>query len=492
MSRARPRTFRFRLVCSMMGLTLAVLAVAGVLIYLRVERTLVANLDDALVSIARTEVASAFDEPGKPAHVHEEDFPGSLTLTAGTGYEKFARITNGDGMMIAQTANLTAHPLPDDQAARAAAMGGAVAFADIRGAGTVFRGVYYPIRHAPRPGTVALVAVSKEPVVRALTAVIGALALSLVSSGVAAGWLVGRMARRLTAPLERIAEAARAIGTSTAPAAIPPVSDDAELRALTDVLNGMLRRLDLALDAARTAAEAQRRFVADAAHELRTPLTNLRGAVEVALRHPRTVHEYRETLAGAVEEIERLTRLTNDLLVLSRADTGQLRCESSPCDLAAVAADAVRAWAARARGRKVALRLEAPPRLPIVADADRLRQVLDNLLDNALRHAPSESEVVVTAGSQNGVATLSVRDHGPGLAPEDQRRVFERFYRTDAARARDSGGLGLGLPIARAIVEAHGGTLAVVPSPGDGCAFEARFPDGQARGRHAEPAISGD
>jgi two-component system OmpR family sensor kinase len=460
----------------MTALTLAVLAVTGVLIHVRVERALLANLDDALVSIARTEVASAFDEPGKPVHVHEEDPPGSLSLAVGSGYEKFARITNAAGTVLATTANLAAHPLADDAAARAAAIGGAIAFADVRTADAVFRGVYYPIRHAPEPGTVALVAVSKEPLVRALRAVTGALAASLALAAIGAAWLVGRVARRLTGPLERIATAARAVGTDDAPAAIPAVSDDAELRALTDGLNGMLARLDAALEAERAAAAAQRRFVDDAAHELRTPLTNLRGTIEVALRHPRTVDEYRATLADAVVEIERLSLLANDLLVLSRADAGQLQCETAPCDLAAVAAGAVRAWGARAEAHRVALRLETPAALPIVADAGRLRQVLDNLLDNALRHAPSDSEIVVTAGARNGVTTLSVRDHGPGLAAEDQARVFERFYRTDASRARHSGGLGLGLPIAKAIVEAHGGTLGVTAAPGHGCTFEARLP----------------
>jgi two-component system OmpR family sensor kinase len=472
----RPRTFRFRLIASMTALSLAALGVAGVLIHLRVERALFANLDDALVSIARTEIASAFDEPGKPVHVHEEDRPGSLTLAVGSGYEKFARITNGAGEVIAQTTNLAAHPLPDDAVGRTAGAAGEIAFADLRGAGGTFRGVYYPIRDAADPGTVALVAVSKEPVARALHAVTGALVVSLAAAALAAGWLGGRIARRLTHPLERVADAARAIGTNGTHTAIPEVSDDAELRVLTDILNGMLGRLDAALQAERTTAESQRRFVADASHELRTPLTNLRGTIEVALRHPRTAEEYRETLRTAVHEIERLTRLANDLLTLSRADAGRLPCEPSPCDLAAVASQAVHAWSDRAREQHVTIRLESAASVPIVADAGRIRQVFDNLLDNALRHAPPESEILVSAGALNGTATLAVRDRGPGLAPQDQARVFERFYRTDAARARHSGGLGLGLPIAKAIVEAHGGTLAVSSAPGEGCTFEARLP----------------
>ena len=472
----RPATFRGRLALSMTAVAFAVLGVAGVLIYVRVQRALLANLDGALLTIARTEIASAFDEPGKPVHVHEEDTPEPITLAVGSGYEKFARITIGTGEVVAATANLATHPLSDDEDARARAGRGAIAFADLRAGGASFRGVYYPIRTAPKVGTVALVAVPEEPIVRALRAVTGALVVSLAFAAVAAGWLADRVARRLTEPLERIAGAARAIGPADAAASIPDVSSDAELRALTDILNDMLRRLDTALQAERQAAEAQRRFVADASHELRTPLTNLRGTIEVALRHPRSAEDYRETLAVAAREIERLSRLANDLLMLSRADVGRLPYLPAPCDLASIAHEAVGAYDTRAAEQRVTVRLDAPDRLPIVGDAGRLRQVLDNLLDNAVRHAPADSAVVVSAAAQNGSAVLRVHDSGPGLTREEQARVFDRFYRADASRARHSGGVGLGLTIAKAIIEAHGGTLAVESEPGSGCTFEARLP----------------
>ena len=476
MTALRPTTFRGRLAVSMTAVAFTVLGVAGVLIYVRVQRALLANLDGALLTIARTEIASAFDEPGKPVHVHDEDTPEPITLPVGSGYEKFARITIGTGEVVAATANLAAHSLPDDDEARARAVRGEIAFADLRAGGASFRGVYYPIAAAPKVGTVVLVAVPEEPIVHALHAITGALLVSLGVAALAAGWLAGRVARRLTDPLERIASAARAIGPADVAASIPDVSSDAELRTLTDILNGMLRRLDASLQAERQAADAQRRFVADASHELRTPLTNLRGTIEVALRHPRSAEEYRDTLTSAAREIERLSRLANDLLMLSRADAGRLPYLPAPCDLASIAHEAVDAYANRAAAERVTLRLDAPGRLPIVGDAGRLRQVVDNLLDNAIRHAPSDSAVLVTAAARNGSAVLRVRDAGPGLTRDEQARVFDRFYRADASRTRHSGGHGLGLTIAKAIVEAHGGTLAVESEPGSGATFEARLP----------------
>jgi signal transduction histidine kinase len=195
----------------------------------------------------------------------------------------------------------------------------------------------------------------------------------------------------------------------------------------------------------------------------------------VTLRRPRSIEEYQESLAIAAAEIERLSRLTNDLLVLSRADAGQLISRPAACDMVEIAANAIAASAHRATERGVHVDLAAPVRLPIVADADRLRQVVDNLLDNAIRHAPGDSTLTVTAEACNGDVVVAVRDQGPGLTPEQQTRVFERFYRTDESRARSSGGLGLGLPIAKAIVEAHQGTL-VVRSDGTGSTFVMTLP----------------
>lgn len=190
----------------------------------------------------------------------------------------------------------------------------------------------------------------------------------------------------------------------------------------------------------------------------------------------RSAEDYREALTIALDEAERLSRLVNDLLTLSRGDAHQFSLDVTPCDLAEIAEAAVTAHLALARGKGVEIRLDAQP-ARVLGDTHRLREVADNLLDNALRHAPAGSEVVVRTFGQDREAVLSVRDSGPGLPAEHRAHVFERFYRVDSARARDAGGLGLGLPIAKAIVEAHHGRIDLDSGPGAGCLFSVHLPE---------------
>jgi signal transduction histidine kinase len=461
-----------RLALAMAGLSIAVLFVAGILIYHQTRRALSHALDAQLLTIAQTEVASGFDEPGVGAHVHD-----AVTGDRSGSGEKISRITDASGRVLAQTSNLASGaPLLDNEGARARALAGELAFADLGRGAAAYRGLYHP-HHTPESVPLTLlVALPTRPLEHTMRAILVGLGLSLLAAAVAAAWGSVRIAQRLTVPLDRIAEVARAIRTHGPSARIPVVSADAELQSLTAILNEMLAALEAALTAERQTAEAQKQFVADAAHELRSPLANLRGTIEVTLRRSRSTEEYQEALTIAVAEIERLSRLTNDLLVLSRADAGQLVCRPAPCDAVEIAANAIAASAERATERRVHVDLAAPAALPIVADADRLRQVVDNLLDNGLRHAPEGTTLTVTAEVRNGALVLAIRDRGLGLTAEQQARIFDRFFRADESRARNSGGLGLGLSIAKAIVEAHHGTLTVESSPGAGCTFVVTLP----------------
>jgi len=301
-----------------------------------------------------------------------------------------------------------------------------------------------------------------------LDLIAGVLLVALAVAGGLAALASWRVARGLTRPLDRIAAAARAVGEANLGARIPEVSRDTELRVLVGLLNDMLTRLEVAF-------ASQRRFVADASHELRSPLANLRGSVEVALRRPRSPEEYRETLEVALAEIERLARLVQSLLTLSRAGAGRLALERRPVDLAEVAARAAEVHAARAADADVELRIDAGAPAPVDGDADRLREVIDNLLDNAIRVAPPGSTIRVIVKHQDGRCVLEVEDAGPGLGDEDQARVFEPFARGSAA---GGDGAGLGLAIARAIAEAHGGRLLVRSTPGSGATFRLELPDG--------------
>jgi two-component system OmpR family sensor kinase len=224
-----------------------------------------------------------------------------------------------------------------------------------------------------------------------------------------------------------------------------------------------------------------RRFVADASHELRTPLTSIRGFAEL----------YRQGAAGSPEETRRLMQriesegarmglLVEDLLQLARMDQ-QRPLAVAPVDLAEVAGDAVHDARAVQPDRPLVFRLDPSlTDVPVVlGDEARLRQVVGNLVTNALTHTPPTARVTVTVAEDPGdpdVVLVSVADEGPGMAPEDAQRVFERFYRAESSRARESGGTGLGLAIVAALVEAHGGTVEVRTAPGQGADFRVRLP----------------
>ena len=467
----RQPTFRARLSLSTALLCLGVLVLAGGAVYWQAQQAMQANLDASLLGIARfTAAALKMPRTGMPVHNNDPDV---LLLPSGTGYEKFAQVESSADNIIARTENLqAAPPLPPHPDLETKARAGHIVYGDLVYRGVPLRAVYYPFEDAKNQRILAVIAVSQEPMRRALHALVEALGLALILGAVLAGWGASRLARRLTAPLTEIARAARSVGGGSLGRRIPAVSPDAEMREITDVLNEMLARLE-------SAFAAQSRFAADASHELRSPLSNLRGTVEVALRRPRSVGEYRETLVVALAEVERLSRLASELMLLSRADTHRLHLASEPVDLGQIAAQAVAAHAARASEQQVSLSLDMAEPLTVPADADRLRQALDNLLDNALRYAPAGSAVIVTAARQGQHGVLQVRDHGPGLSGEDQARIFDRFYRVDTSRARQSGGLGLGLSITKAIAEAHGGQVEVQSAPGAGAAFTLRLPAGK-------------
>ena len=469
-------TLRRRIMLSTTGLCLGILLIAGAGVYLGVQQALRASLDDALLGIAAAEIASAADEPGGKIHVHPDDAT-SLALTSQAGYEKFAQIENSRDRIIARTPNLLRGPkLTRDAKAEKRARGGQISFADIRLGDEPLRCVYYPFRAPDGEPLLAIVSIPQRPMHKALQSLLMALSFSLLLGGVAASIGAHALARRLTQPLEQMALAARGIGESSLNSRIPIAAADAEIQDVTQVLNEMLGRLEAAFAAQQSLISSQRRFVADASHELRSPLSNLRGTVEVALRRPRTDEDYRETLQVSLGEIERLSRLVTALLTLSRADAGGLARPFESCDLGAIAAQSVAAHAARAMENEVNLDFIAPENLRVMGDADRLREVVDNLLDNALRYAPTSSHVAVTFERDGENCRLIVEDRGVGLGADELERVFDRFYRADSSRDRKSGGMGLGLAIVKAIVENHGGEVCARNGDEGGAVFVVRLP----------------
>ncbi|GAA1569563.1 HAMP domain-containing sensor histidine kinase [Kribbella sancticallisti] len=237
------------------------------------------------------------------------------------------------------------------------------------------------------------------------------------------------------------------------------------------------RSEDIALrseENARQSEERMRRFIADASHELRTPLTSIRGFAE--LTRQRGAAADPATMKRIEDEAKRMGLLVDDLLLLARLDQ-QRPLQHQPVDLLTLAGDSVHDVQAVQPGRSVQLRILPGSGAPVVAgDEARLRQVLGNLVSNALHHTPVEAPITISVGTRDNEAILEVADTGPGLSDEQKARVFERFYRADSARTRSTGGSGLGLSIVAALVAAHNGKVTVTDTPQHGATFTVHLP----------------
>jgi signal transduction histidine kinase len=218
-----------------------------------------------------------------------------------------------------------------------------------------------------------------------------------------------------------------------------------------------------------------RRFNADASHELQTPLTILKGEMEVALRSPRSQEEYQRILKSSLEEIDQISHLVGGLLLLARADAGVLRRESRRLDLAQLVEEVYGQARALAQKRGVDLLLGGMEPLSVQGDYELLKRLLFNLIDNGIKYTPG-GKVTVSLRRNGEWIELKVSDTGIGISTEEQREIFQRFYRSAEARPRTEGGAGLGLCIARSIAEAHGGRIEVESSPGQGSTFTVLLP----------------
>lgn len=284
-----------------------------------------------------------------------------------------------------------------------------------------------------------------------------------------AGGLAYWLARKALAPMEGLRRSTDAVTADRLDQRLPVPNPHDELGRLTRTINAMIARLE------RSFAEV-RRFTADASHELRTPLTALRTEIEVALSKPMSLEDHRVLLGNVLEELGRMSRLTDQLLTLSRRDAGVEQLAPVPVDLHSLVSGVVDALAPLADARGVRLRLDTEGPVPVLGDEGRLRQVFINLLDNALKYTPEHGTVTVRVGRRGTDGTVIVADTGIGIPPEHLPHVFARFYRVDRARSRAEGGTGLGLSIARSIVAAHGGSIDLESKPGTGTTCTVTLP----------------
>ena len=275
-------------------------------------------------------------------------------------------------------------------------------------------------------------------------------------------------------PLQKMGRVAMDIAAGDLSKRVEPATPKTEIGRLGLALNGMLSQIEAAFAERTESNNRLRRFIADASHELRTPLTSIRGYSEMLRRGAGESPADSELARRRIEEESvRMSTLVDDMLLIARLDQGR-PLEKKPVDLQAIAADA--ASDARAVAPQRQITLTAPGPVMVEGDDLRIRQVVGNLVRNALVHTPQQAAIEIGVSTENGTGRMSVADHGPGLEAKEMARIFEPFYRVDPSRSRDSGGAGLGLSIVSAVVSAHGGKVSVKETSGGGVTFEVDLP----------------
>ena len=295
--------------------------------------------------------------------------------------------------------------------------------------------------------------------------------IALITIAMAARWIIALGLK----PLEAVEDTAEAIAAGDLSARLPAAKPDTEVGRLTTSLNTMLARIEESFTARVESENKLRRFVADASHELRTPLTAIRGFAELHRQGAVVGEEKTKELINRIEkESVRMSSLVEDLLLLARLDQSR-ELAKEPVDLNTLITEAVASARAAGPNHPIEIKLEASE-IFVLGDSQRIHQVIANLLANARAHTPNGTKISITAMQGVSETTIAVSDKGPGLSKADQDRIFERFYRADPSRVRNSGeGSGLGLSIVDAVMKAHGGYVCVNSDVGQGATFTLHF-----------------
>ncbi|MDS0859812.1 HAMP domain-containing histidine kinase [Burkholderia pseudomultivorans] len=304
----------------------------------------------------------------------------------------------------------------------------------------------------------------RDSVLESFGWIVAGVMLPMVLIGVVGGAFLARQSLR---PIRQLVHTVRAIksGAMDARVAVRPAND--ELNELGTLFNGMLDRIEALVQGMRDALD-------NVAHDLRTPVARIRGAAEIALRSDGRPERYREALVDCVEESDQLLQMLNTMMDISEAETGTLKLQREVVDVPALLVDTIDLYRYVAENKGIALSLAKPTPIWLTADRNRLRQVIANLLDNAIKYTPAGGRVEVSAVSEPHQVVIRVSDTGVGMTPDELSKIWERLYRGD--RSRSERGLGLGLSLVKAIVEAHCGRVHAASTPGAGSTFTLVFP----------------
>jgi two-component system OmpR family sensor kinase len=478
----RPVGFKTRLWLGHVAVLAAMLGLAAFGADWALRRVVLGQvIDDAILSLASTEAAALESDPRQPVRVHE--------VAPGAGppsfvrLDKFVQIIDLDGNVVARSGTLGTARLPASPVLLARLRGGETVFATATEVGEEpVRMVSVPVTVGPARYAVQ-VAMSLDDAYAVLQAgrwlFLSMSVAMLVGIGLTGAWL----ARKALHPIDEIVSRARQIGEASLAERLPLPGTRDEIGRLVETLNDMLGRLDRSFD-------VQRQFTGDAAHELRSPLARLRAELEVTLRRPRPTEEYVEALRSCLDEVERLQRLVEELLELARIDTRQEPERPETVSVGEIVETAVFAIRAEAERRGVAVEVAPSPDLLVRAAPIAAKVALANILHNAVKFSPPGGLVKTVVAAGRDEAVVAVSDTGPGVAPDELPRLFQRFYRGHASRSTDESGVGLGLAIARALIERQGGRISVKPSTDKGATFALHLPRADGGRRETEGATS--
>ncbi|MCG6957599.1 MAG: HAMP domain-containing histidine kinase [Gemmatimonadetes bacterium] len=470
------RSFRFQLALRSTAVMAGALAAISVVSLLALRHSLDRELNTSIMNVALIQASSLTDAPGGEMHFHEWE----LTPDEASSVRdliRYAEVWRSDGVSLLRSQYMKGD-LPLDSARLAQAGNGNLVWADESWNGMPIRTVYYPLErmgaaHAHHVLQVAAPLTGRNQLLNRVGTFLLLLTV-LVTGATFAGswWLAGRAVR----PVNEVIDQAEAIGAGSLDRRIRAYADTREYARMVDVINTMLGRI-------QGAFESQRRFTADASHELRSPLTVMRGEMELALRKERGPQEYRQVLTSSLEEVVRLSRITEDLLTLARSDSGALRARPELLEVTDAVSRVVDRLRPQAQEKGVALHVGGDATVEAWVDPGLLGQVVWNLADNALKFTPPGGEVRITVGAEGEVVRLDVEDTGPGFGDVDPSNAFRRFYRADQARTHDveTAGTGLGLAIVKAVAETHGGDVEAENRAEGGARVTVRLPRGASR-----------
>ena len=449
---------------SALALILLLFAVA---LYLVMSRALREQVDASLDEAAAVAIRTLGEHRFGPFLIFEDlsqDFPEIALL------DKFFQIFGPAGQVTIQSSNIQSREIPLSQSAFQASLEGRSTFESVEfQKGVSLRLLSVPIRQGERLVNVLRVGTSLQPtdrmLRRLLTGLYIASPLALVVSLVGGWFLAGRALR----PVHAITQAARRIAAGDWGQRIQTPHSNDEIGQLASTFNGMIGRLERSF-------KQIRQFSADASHELRTPLTITKGETELALRRPRHAEDYRMVLESNLEEIDRMSRIVDELLFLSRADLGEIKLKMAPVQLDELIREIHQQAMILGKERHVQTILKVAEPVVIYGDDLRLRELLLNLVDNAVKYSREGQTVELALQSVGNQAKIVVKDEGIGIAQEYQSRVFDRFYRTDDARAHAAKGTGLGLAICKWIVDVHHGNIELESAAQGGACFTVFLP----------------